>query len=92
MQRDGYSREDAYARVKSQMSISEKVSYADIVVDNSATRNELEAHVQSLIHELDAAVGWTWRISWLLPPVGLFSAAWILLRRKYAKKRRQSTV
>ena len=35
MQRDGYSREDAYARVKSQMSISEKVSHADIVVDNS---------------------------------------------------------
>ncbi len=89
MQRDGYSREDAFARVKSQMSISEKVSYADIVIDNSGMRNELEARVQSLIHELDAAAGWTWRISWLLPPVGLLSAAWILLRRKYAKKRRQ---
>lgn len=92
MERDGISREDALSRVNAQLSISEKVGYADIVIDNSGTRNELQEHILSLIHSLDAAAGLSWRISWLIPPVGLLSALWILLQRKYAKKRKRRAV
>jgi dephospho-CoA kinase len=83
MQRDGSSEEDALSRINSQMPISSKVGYADIVIDNSGTRFELEANVQTLIHRLDVTAGWSWRISWLLPPFGLLSAATVILWRIY---------
>ncbi|KAJ3514550.1 hypothetical protein NLJ89_g2312 [Agrocybe chaxingu] len=68
MQRDSSSREDALARLSSQLPISQKVAYADFVIDNSGSKQELTAHVESLIRRLEARAGWTWRVSWLLPP------------------------
>jgi dephospho-CoA kinase len=89
MQRDGSSKEDARSRVNSQMPISSKLSYADVVIDNSGTRSELDAHVQSLIHTLEASVGWTWRVSWLIPPFGFLSAVGSVLWRRFARRRKQ---
>ena len=82
MNRDSSTREDALARLGSQLPISEKVTYADIVLDNSGSRSELEDHVQGLIKRLERDAGWTWRLSWLLPPLGLLSMVWTLLRRQ----------
>ena len=82
MNRDSSSREDALARLGSQLPISEKVIYADIVIDNSGSKFELEDHVKGLIKGLELRAGWTWRLSWLLPPLGLLAAALTLLWRR----------
>jgi dephospho-CoA kinase len=89
MQRDGSSEEDALSRLNSQMPIASKVSYADIVIDNSGTRSELEAHVQNVIRRLDVTAGWSWRISWLIPPFGLLLAAKVILWRRFTRKRKR---
>ncbi|CAA7265012.1 unnamed protein product [Cyclocybe aegerita] len=87
MQRDSSSREDASARFNSQLPISQKVAYADFVIDNSGSKQELTAHVESLIRRLEARAGWTWRVSWLLPPIGIISACLTLLWRRLGWKR-----
>jgi dephospho-CoA kinase len=86
MNRDNSSREDALARLGSQLPISEKVVYADVVIDNSGTQSELGNHIEGLIKRLEMEAGWTWRISWLLPPLGLLSAALTLLWRRRERK------
>lgn len=78
MQRDNSSREDATSRLNSQLPIAEKVRYADRVVDNSGSFQDLEAHVNELVESLDRDVGWTWRLSWVFPPWGLLSGVWTL--------------
>ncbi|KDR85959.1 hypothetical protein GALMADRAFT_235151 [Galerina marginata CBS 339.88] len=88
MQRDGSSKEDASSRLNSQIPISQKVAYADIVIDNSGTPQELQGQVDSLIRKLEARAGWTWRVNWLLPPVGLISALLKLLWRRISWSRR----
>ena len=47
MARDGLSREDASARVGSQLSIEEKRSLADVVIDNTGAWQETEAAVRA---------------------------------------------
>ncbi|KAF0687157.1 Aste57867_21128 [Aphanomyces stellatus] len=42
MARDGLTEEKAMARIKSQMSLADKVKLADIVVDNNGTKDALE--------------------------------------------------
>ena len=87
MNRDSSSREDALARLGSQLPISEKVIYADIVVDNSGSRIELEDLVKGLIKRLEMEAGWTWRLSWLMPPLGLLAAVLTLLWRRRLKRK-----
>ena len=82
MNRDGSSRKDALDRLGSQLPISEKVTYADIIVDNSGSKLELEDQVKRLVQRLEDEAGWTWRVSWLVPSLGLLSAAWTLLCRR----------
>lgn len=74
MARDKSLREDAVARVNAQLPIAEKVAYADHVIDNSGGQHELEEQVNALVLKLRKEAGWTAVISWLVPPVGLFSA------------------
>ncbi|KAJ7130805.1 CoaE-domain-containing protein [Mycena crocata] len=85
MKRDNSSREDASSRLNSQLPIAEKVQYADHVVDNSGSLEELEAHVDSLVQTLDRQAGWSWRLSWLFPPWAFFSATWLLARRAISR-------
>lgn len=49
IQRDGYDREHARNRMKSQQSQDGKVKYSDIVIYNNATPDELERLVKKLI-------------------------------------------
>jgi len=88
MQRDSSSREDASSRLNSQLAIADKVQYADRVVDNSGSLEDLEAHVDSLVQALDREAGWTWRLSWLFPPCGLLSAMWMLAWRAVSRSRK----
>ncbi|KAF7799597.1 hypothetical protein EIP86_010835 [Pleurotus ostreatoroseus] len=50
MKRDGTSAEDASSRLNSQMPIAEKLQYADLVVDNSGTLQDLQIQIDSLQH------------------------------------------
>lgn len=86
MQRDSSSLEDATSRLNSQLPIAEKVPYADIVIDNSGSPQELDAQVNAIIHKLDSEMGWLWWVGYILPPVSLFSAIWVLATRYLSSK------
>ncbi|EMD38153.1 hypothetical protein CERSUDRAFT_113304 [Gelatoporia subvermispora B] len=95
MKRDRSSRQDASARLTAQLPIAEKVQYGDIVIDNSGTLQDLESQVSGLVTKLNKEAGWWWRVSWLLPPIALISAVWILgwrtvrrAQKSTSKKRR----
>jgi len=89
MRRDGSTREEASARLRSQIPIAQKISYADIVIDNSGSEQELVEQVEGLIRTLERRAGWVWRLSWLFPPFGLFSAFWTLVF-KWSRQRSSS--
>ncbi|RPD66520.1 CoaE-domain-containing protein [Lentinus tigrinus ALCF2SS1-7] len=93
MKRDKSSREDASARLNAQIPITEKVQYADVVIDNSGTPQELQRQVDQFVLRLMDEAGWSWRLSWLIPPLGVFSAVmtlgWRALRRSQKVKSRR---
>lgn len=88
MKRDGSTVEAAIARRNAQLPISEKVAYADYIVDNSGSHQDLEIQVDGLVRKLYAETGWTWRLSWLMPPVGIMCAAWVLFWNSVKRARR----
>ncbi|KAH9952147.1 hypothetical protein B0H21DRAFT_817869 [Amylocystis lapponica] len=57
MTRDRSSREDASARLNSQLPISEKVGYADLVLENSGSHQELKDQVDALVVKLRKKAG-----------------------------------
>lgn len=81
MQRDKSTREAARARLQAQLPITEKLEYADIVLENSGTQAELEVQVDAYARRLYLDAGWSWRLKWLIPPLGMFSAMSTLLWR-----------
>ncbi|KAL5490345.1 CAB5 [Sanghuangporus weigelae] len=96
MQRDNMPEEAARARVKSQMPISAKADYADIVIDNTDSLDELRSRVDDLILRLEMKTRWMWFVEWLVPPVGIASAVLTLIMRrcmnecrKYKENRKQ---
>ena len=48
MERNGFSHDDAELRLASQMSIREKIRYADFVIDNSGTFEQTKKSVDEL--------------------------------------------
>lgn len=56
MERDALSQEQALSRLNSQLSIQEKVARADVVLDNSSTRDNLLKQVNFALKELNAAI------------------------------------
>jgi dephospho-CoA kinase len=93
MKRDHSSREEASSRLKSQLSISEKVGFADYVIENSGSPQDLEIQVNALLMKVDKEVGrvW-WRLSWVIPPFGALSAlstlVWRAIWRAKEKRKR----
>jgi dephospho-CoA kinase len=81
MERDKIPVTSAQDRLAAQMPLKEKVAYADRILDNSAGHTELKQQVGELVKSLQGEAGWTWRLSWLVPPVGLLFAGWCLIRR-----------
>jgi dephospho-CoA kinase len=88
MRRDGSTREDARSRLLAQLPIAEKLEYADIVLDNSGTQAELEVQVDELARRLYLEGGWSWRVKWLIPPIGMLSALWTLIWRRVKRRHR----
>jgi len=86
MRRDGSTHEEASARLNSQLSIAEKVAYADVVIDNSGTPQELEVQVDAFVEKLNKETGSLWWIGYVLPFVSMFSAIWMLASRRLHKK------
>ena len=87
MSRDKSTRADASSRLNSQLPITSKVAYADFVIDNSGSLTDLHGEVMSCIGKLERVVGWSWLVSWLLPPVGLLSAVWCMSWRAFQRKK-----
>ena len=52
IERDGFSNEDARKRLEAQMSIEEKLQYADYVVHNTGSLESTEAEAQDIYREL----------------------------------------
>ena len=51
MSRNGFSKEDALARIKSQMRLDDKRSYADVIIDNNGTPQTLEAQLDTIFSD-----------------------------------------
>ncbi|KZT09585.1 CoaE-domain-containing protein [Laetiporus sulphureus 93-53] len=90
MARDHSTRERASSRFNSQLPIADKVDYADVVIDNSGDLRDLEEQVDLLIKKLYRQAGYWYLFSWLIPPIGLCSAAWTLLWKSIARSRRST--
>lgn len=78
IQRDKSTEEDASARLNSQLPITEKVIYADVVVDNSGSLQDLEIQVNKLVDKVEKSVRWLWVFEWLCPPYAVISATALL--------------
>ena len=82
MKRDRLTRDDARERLLAQFPIEDKREYADVVLDNSGTQAQLEVQVNAFARQLYFERGWSWRIKWLIPPLGLLSGIWTLIWRR----------
>ena len=51
MSRNGYTREDALARINSQMRLDDKRAYADVIIDNNGTPHELTVQLNTIWNE-----------------------------------------
>ena len=80
MRRDGSTREDARSRLLAQLPNAEKLEYADIVLDNPGTQAELEVQVFARRFYLEG--GCSWRVKWLIPPIGPLPALRTLIWRR----------
>lgn len=89
MKRDGSSREAALSRLNAQLPLADKLEYADNVIDNSGSMQDLEQQINALVTRLNKAVGWSWRLNWLIPPLGLTTGAFRLLWRMVKHSRAQ---
>ena len=49
--RNGYTREDAIARINSQMRLDDKRAYADIIIDNNGTPHDLTVQLNTIWNE-----------------------------------------
>lgn len=51
MSRNGYTREDALARINSQIRLDDKCAYADIIIDNNGTPHDLTVQLNTIWNE-----------------------------------------
>ena len=51
MNRNGYTREDAIARINSQMRLDDKRAYADVIIDNNGTPHDLTVQLNIIWNE-----------------------------------------
>ncbi|KEP46762.1 dephospho-CoA kinase [Rhizoctonia solani 123E] len=88
MRRDSSDRVAAQSRVSSQLPLASKLEYADIVIDNSGSMADTDRQVASIVQRLNKETGWTWLVSWVVPPVGLALAGWCLAWRAIKRSRK----
>jgi dephospho-CoA kinase len=85
---------DARSRIAAQASLSKKLQYADTVIDNSGPLDSLKVQVDGLVEDLRKQAGWSWRLDWLIPPLGiargLIRILWRLWIVRVGSDRRQT--
>ncbi|GAA6006835.1 hypothetical protein JCM11491_003199 [Sporobolomyces phaffii] len=93
--RNNLSLSDAQARLAAQHALSSKLDYADFVIDNSGPLPDLQAQVDRVLAKLDQRAGWSWIVSWLIPPFGIARAllriGWRLYFKEVGKPKRTKT-
>ncbi|SCV68199.1 BQ2448_320 [Microbotryum intermedium] len=83
--RNSLSAEQARSRLSSQLALSEKLLYADYVLDNSGPLSDLTPQVERVITKLNQRAGWSWRLNWVIPPLGLMRGLWRVFWRLYVQ-------
>ena len=51
MNRNGFTKKDALARIKSQMRLDDKRTYADVIIDNNGTPLDLKEQLDTIWNE-----------------------------------------
>lgn len=67
MKRDQMDEDAAVQRIRSQMSLNDKVSKADVVIDNSSDLSQLQVQVKNLIQRIRPST-LTWMFEYIGPP------------------------
>ena len=49
MERNGYSKKDALARIQSQMLLDDKRSFADVIINNDGAPDELYIQLEKIV-------------------------------------------
>ena len=85
--RNSLSLTAAQSRIASQhpQALSSKLPCADYVIDNSGLLPDLKIQVSSTIAKLHKRIGWTWVVSWLIPPFGILKGLVCIAWRRYGK-------
>lgn len=87
--RNGYTKEDAKKRIRSQMPLDQKNQLADIVVWNDGSKKDLEAKITTLIKDIEPT-----KIRCLLeriiPLLSITFVIYVILKRWLLKKRIKS--
>ena len=91
MSRNQFDEETAKSRILSQMPISEKVSYADEIVDKTGSNDALSSQVDALINKLHNQARWMWLLDWFAPPIGIASALFSITYRNLFRKKSKSS-
>ncbi|THH07296.1 hypothetical protein EW145_g3468 [Phellinidium pouzarii] len=91
MARDKSTEDAAMSRIRSQLPISVKASYADVVIDNDGELSELDGQVHNIVEKLKEETKWTWACEWLVPPLGLFAAVFTVSVRAATRWAKQNT-
>ena len=84
--------QQAQSRIQSQLPLSQKLTYATQVIDNSGTLQDLHAQVDRLVKrwkkQQGGESGWWWRLCWLVPPMGITAGAISLIKGWWAASRK----
>jgi len=69
--------------------------YADYVLDNSGPQSSLPSQISSLVSKLQEKAGWTWMVSWVVPPFGILRGVgrvgWRLWVQGVGKEKKRRT-
>ncbi|GAA5822037.1 hypothetical protein JCM10212_003716 [Sporobolomyces blumeae] len=72
--RNNLSLAEAQARLAAQHPLASKLDYADYVIDNSGPLPDLQGQVDRVVEKLNGRAGYSWILSWLVPPIGIARA------------------
>jgi dephospho-CoA kinase len=84
--RNGGSTDAARQKIGAQRPLGSKLVFADHVVDNSGSLNELESQVDRVVRRLRRDAGVLWVFSWLIPPFGILSGIITVMWRLFVKQ------
>lgn len=84
--RNSLSPTEAANRISSQAPLASKLPYADFVIDNSGPLSDLIPQVNRVVSKLNERAGWSWVLSWLIPPWGVLRGLARIGWRLYVKR------